>query len=152
MAKHPSVPTKPKARIPPAETQRRIKLVDELGEIQARLKPDKKREAEIVAEIRGWADAEAKPGQAVLYEGRNYVAPVTAKPNKRSIPFLSRLKILALLGKEKFCEICGITLDSAEKNLAPEQLTGLITEEPNSGARTVTTVLRPVESARKRAA
>ena len=152
MAKHQSVSTKSKARGAAAEAQRRSDLVDELGPIQARLKPDKKREAEIVAEIRAWTDAEAKPGETKLYEGRKYVAPVTAKPNKRSIPFLSRLKILALLGKEKFCEICGITLENAEKTLAPAQLAGLVEEEPNSGTRTVTTVLRPAESARKRAA
>jgi hypothetical protein len=119
-----------------------LDLVDELGEIQTRLAPLKKRETELVREIRGWAEAEHKPGQEAVYEGRHYLAPVTAKPSRRIISLASRLILLAKLGKQKFCELCGFTVETAEKELDPALFNQLVEEEKNCGTRSVKTILR----------
>lgn len=132
----------PLSRASPAETKRRRDLVDELGEIQARLAPLKKRETELVREIRGWADVECKPAQEAVYEGRRYLASVTAKPNRRIISLASRLILLAKLGKQKFCELCGFTVETAEKELDPALFDQVVEEEKNCGTRTVKAIPR----------
>jgi len=141
----PPIPIKQKQK--QNEASRRRKLIDELGKLQAELEPKKKRETELKDEIRCWADAEYQADEAIVYEGLKYSAPVSAKGDKRSIPLASRIKMLALLGAEKFCEACGITLRQAEKDLNPSQQKDLIEVEQNVETRTVKTMLRAVAKA-----
>jgi hypothetical protein len=129
------------------EATRRRKLFDELGELQAELEPKKNRETELKNHIRSLADLEYDSDQAIVYEGLKYSVLVSAKGDKRSIPLASRIKMLAVLGAEKFCEACGITLSQAQKHLNSSQQKDFIEVEPNVETRTVKTMPRAAAKA-----
>lgn len=122
-----------------------------MGALQRELERKKAREKELADEIRSWAEAECKPGQAIVYEGQKFAASVTAKANKRRITAM--LELFGILGKNRFLSLCGFTLDTAEKNLTPAQFSEVVTEEANTGRRTVETMPRavPGKAARKAA-
>jgi hypothetical protein len=115
-------------------------VVDELGRLQAKIRPLQFREKVLVEQIRAAAEADTKPDQSIVYSGRHYVAAVTAKANKRYIHSME--KILKFLGEADFLSLCGFTLEAAEKNLSPAQLSEVVLEDRNVGTRTVKTMPR----------
>jgi RNA polymerase sigma factor (sigma-70 family) len=128
----------------------RAQVIDELGALQEQIKPQIAREKTLVAEIRGWAEQECKPASAVVYEGRIYLAPVSAKGNRRRVAEMAQ--VFAMLGRDTFLRLCGFTVETAEKHLSPLQFTEVVVEDANVGPRAVSTVLRAAAVARKKKA
>ena len=128
----------------------RAKTVDELGALQEEIAKRQLREKELIREIRGWADADAKPGKPIVYEGRMYLAPVTAKGSRQKVT--DKLKVFLMLGKEEFLDSCGFTVEKAEKVLTAEQFAAVVSVDQFCSPRTVSTVARIEVSASKKAA
>lgn len=131
-----------------AELQRRVQVVDELGQLErelAAMKPQEARAKSLKAEIQAWADAEFPADQAVTFEGHQFAAQVGAKGNKRRIS--SMQKVFDFLGVKKFLAACSFTLKSAEETLAPDQLKAVIVEDANVGDRSVKVLQRATAAA-----
>jgi len=140
-------PTKAKAK---RSVDIRAQLIDELGALQLELARKVAHEKELIAQVRAWADAECKPGAAIVYHGITYLAPVTARGNRRRVS--DKPQVFSILGKNEFLSLCGFTVETAEKHLSPEQFLSVITEDKYVSPRSVSTVLRSAGTAGKRKA
>lgn len=125
-----------------AEAERKILVVDELGQLEAELAAVKLKAklAEILKhEVQGWAN-EYPPEMPVMFEGRRYCAQVSARGNRRRIADM--VKLFAVLGRDKFLKVCSFTLKAAEEQLAPQELSQVIVEDQYVGERTVKSMQR----------
>ncbi len=130
---------KPTAQERAKEQKRRIAVIDELGDLQIKLKPMQAREKVLLADVQSWCE-EYPAAAPVMFDGLKFTAAVSAKANTRKIG--SMLKLFTIWGREKFLSLCKVSLEAIEKDLGPDQQKGLIVEEPASGARKIQTYPR----------
>ncbi len=118
----------------------RVEVVDELGALEQKLEPLLKRRTVLVAEIRAWADLELKPAHGTVYQGKKYVAAVSARGNRRRVADM--LKLFTFLGKQKFLGFCGFTVEKAQKCLTEVQFNEVVVEDTHISPRDVEMGLR----------
>lgn len=110
-------------------------VVDELGLLQAKLKPLRDREKQLREEVLGWCDK--LDGDAeVSFEGERYAAAVSARRMERTIVSMPRL--LQKLGLKLFLKGCTVASKFLDEHLTPVQQKGLVKED-RTGARVITT-------------
>lgn len=132
----------PKPDAAATEKARRVAVVDELGQLEAELAaiaPKKKRVDVLKKEVQVWAD-QYPPETAIIFEGEQYCAQVSARTHRRRIADMA--KVFVLLGKKKFLELCGFTLKCVEENLCPADVSSVVVEDQYVGERTVRSLQR----------
>jgi RNA processing factor Prp31 len=116
-------------------------IVDELGALDselARLKPKIDRAKYLRDVIVSWY-ADEKPEAAMLAEGTQYSAVVSAMGNKRSVISIKDVK--RRLGETEFMQHCSIGLGVLDEILSVEELPEFVKTE-RTGPRSVKTVPR----------
>ena len=117
-------------------------IVDELGALDselARLKPKIDRAKYLRDVIVSWY-ADEKPEAAMLAEGTEYSAVVSAMGNKRSVISIKDVK--RRLGETEFMQHCSIGLGVLDEILSVEELPEFVKTE-RCGPRSVKTVAKP---------
>lgn len=120
-------------------------IVDEYGEIcrkideaETRLDEARQRAAELEAEILTWCEGQPA-ADAVLFEGKTFIAKVSARSLKRTIVDLG--KVYGMFGKDKFLSFCSFPLGVIDKLLQPSEIEQLVKSE-RIGRRTVTVIAK----------
>lgn len=117
-------------------------IVDELGALDselARLKPKIDRAKYLRDVIVSWY-VDEKPEAAMLAEGTEYSAIVSAMGNKRSVISIKDVK--RRLGETEFMQHCSIGLGVLDEILSVEELPEFVKTE-RTGPRSVKTVAKP---------
>jgi hypothetical protein len=136
----------------PLKVPTSAELIDELGDLERQLAvvvPLVKRAAFIRETIRGWM-ARRKPQSAGRFDGRRFVAVVTACQNQRSIKDLAG--IFAHLGKGRFLELCQFTLKALEDNVPLPDRDKFIQETATGPRKVELAPLKPSSARHKKAA
>ncbi len=120
-------------------------IIDEYGEIcrkideaEARLNDDRKRCSELEAQILSWCE-DQPAADAVLCEGRHFIAKVSPRSIKRTIVSLG--KVYSMFGKERFLSLCSFPLGVIDKLLQPSEVEQLVKSE-RVGRRTLTLIAK----------
>jgi hypothetical protein len=127
--------------IRPMTHAKRTAVIDEFGEIQAKIdvfKPTRERHAELREQIASWYENEpvARP---YIEEGRKYVLQVSACTNERSI--FSMAKLFKLLGVETFLKLCKFPLAAVDAGV-PKISHSEFLEESQTGPRQIKVVAK----------
>jgi hypothetical protein len=128
-------------KLTPKELKEHKALVDELGSLDAelaRLKPKIDRAKWLRDVIAGWYTDEA-PEAAMMADGNQYSAIISAMGNKRSVISIAAVK--RRLGEREFMAHCSIGLGVLDELLTVEELPEFVTSE-RTGPRGVKTVAK----------
>jgi len=119
----------------PLKTPTSAELIDELGDLQkqiAAVAPLAKRVTAIRETILGWTKGQ-KPLATATFDGKRYVAVVSACQNKRTIKDLG--KVFDRLGKKLFLAVCSVPLGAVEDQIPLPERPDYIEETPTGPRR-----------------
>jgi len=137
----PAAPAKKKT----PDSDPRAALVDEWGELRAKIAPMEARVKEIKADLA--LEFTVKPKENAYHVwGTSYELVVSACKSKRTITDV--LKLYKILGLRKFLENCSFPLAAVDEHLDLQQRAAVLTEAPHGGSREMTLkAIEPKEAA-----
>ena len=127
----------------PTPQPSRAQLVDEFGELDRQVTefaPIARRHRSLQDEIRSWY-SDTPRDQAATAEGHVYNVQVSPRSEERQFSLAAKVKIFAALKKQRFLELCSLTLKAVEMELG-ETYVDLNVSKDRTGSRKLIPVLK----------
>lgn len=130
--------------------KQRVAIIDRFGELKRRVaefKPTSDEAAKLEKEIASWYEDEPAD-EAFVAAGNSYTVQIGPKALERRITDMPR--VLTIVGKSRFLEICRFPLAAVDQHIPATQVPDVLSSE-RSGNRTVKAVAKVTPINRKAA-